>query len=342
MAWPLFQFFQMEPDVSLTLGRKREGLGYLASELIDKLSMAIERLRPRCVLVHGDTLSAMAAAQAGFFAQVPVAHIEAGLRSGRIDDPFPEEMCRRVIGQLAQVHFAPTKRAAMNLQAEGIAPDRIVVTGNTVVDAVLTTRRRLDTAGTWRHPPQLERWFADDAGRLVLVTAHRRENWASGIAAIARALVRIVRNHSDVRIIWPLHANPLVAQSIRTEFERATPPVRERVLLLPPLDYPSLIASLSRSWLVMTDSGGLQEEAASLGKPVLVLRATTERPELLDAGVGRLVGTDEEQIIAAFDAVSDDVNTYRGMCGSPLKSLFGDGLAASRIAAGLSTFGLVA
>jgi UDP-N-acetylglucosamine 2-epimerase len=335
MAWPLFEFFDMRPDVYLTLRRERDGLAHLAAELLDVLGSAIARLQPGCVLVHGDTLSAMAAAQAAFFARVPIGHVEAGLRSGRKDDPFPEEICRQVIGRLADLHFAPTERAAQNLQAEGVDPRDIVVTGNTVVDAALAARQRLDRPGAWQYPPPLARQLADPSGRSVLVTAHRRENWSAGIAAIARAVVRIVRGHSDVRVIWPVHANPRVAQSVEDELRKAPAEVRERVLLLPPIDYPSLIGCLSRSWLVMTDSGGIQEEAASLGKPVLVLRETTERPEIIDAGLGRLVGAQEERIVAAFEAVSADACAYRRMCASPASNPFGDGRAAGRIAASL-------
>lgn len=337
MAWPLFDFFDMRPDVYLTLRRERDGLAHLAAELLDALGAAIARLKPACVLVHGDTLSAMAAAQAAFFAKVPVGHVEAGLRSGRKDDPFPEEMCRQVIGRLADLHFAPTERAARNLQTEGIESRRILVTGNTVVDAALATRKRLDLPGAWQHPPQLAPVLCDLPGRNVLVTAHRRENWGTGIAAIARAVVRIACTHPDVRVLWPVHANPCVARSIAEQVQAAPAEVRKRVLLLPPIDYPSLIGCLSRSWLVMTDSGGLQEEAASLGKPVLVLRETTERPEILEAGLGRLVGTREGQIVAAFDALSADAGAYRRMCASPARNPFGDGQAARRIAASLLT-----
>ncbi|MCI1193654.1 UDP-N-acetylglucosamine 2-epimerase (non-hydrolyzing) [Calidifontimicrobium sp. SYSU G02091] len=338
MAWPLFDFFDMRPDICLRLRRERDGLPHLAAELLDVLGTAIARLQPGYVLVHGDTLSAMAAAQAAFFARVPIAHVEAGLRSGRTDDPFPEEMCRQVIGRFADLHFAPTERAALNLRAEGVNSDRIVVTGNTVVDAALATRRRLRLPGAWRHPPPLEHLFADSSGRIVLVTAHRRENWGGGIAAIARAVVQIVRGHADVRAIWPLHANPRVAQTVENELRHAPDEVRARVLLLPPVDYPSLIDCLSRSWLVLTDSGGIQEEAASLGKPVFVLRETTERPEILDAGLGRLVGADENRIVAAFDALSADAEAYRRMCASLAFNPFGDGLAATRIAEILRTF----
>lgn len=341
MAWPLFEFFDMRPDVYLTLRRERDGLAHLAAELLDVLGTAIARLQPGCVLVHGDTLSAMAAAQAAFFARVPIGHVEAGLRSGSKDDPFPEEICRQVIGRLADLHFAPTERAALNLQAEGVDPRHIVVTGNTVVDAALAARQRLELPGAWRHPPPLDRLLADPSGRSVLVTAHRRENWGAGIAAIARAVVRIVRGHPDVRVIWPVHANPRVAQSVEDELRQAPAEVRQRVLLLPPIDYPSLIGCLSRSWLVLTDSGGIQEEAASLGRPVLVLRETTERPEILDAGLGRLVGAQEERIVAAFDAVSADADAYRRMCASPARNPFGDGRAAGRIAASLGAVSLV-
>ena len=332
MAWPLFEFFEMWPQVCLTLRRERDGLAHLAGELLDKLGLAFAQLQPRGVLVRGDTLSAMCAAQAAFFAKLPLGHVEAGLRSGRKDDPFPEEICRQVVGRLADRHFAPTDRARLNLQAEGVDPAKIVVTGNTVVDAALAARERLGLPGGWRHPVQLQRVLAERTGRCVLVTAHRRENWAEGIAAIARAVLRIVRAHPDVRVVWPMHSNPRLSEAVRSEIRRALTAAEDRVLLLPPIDYPSLIALLMRSWLVLTDSGGIQEEAASLGKPVLVTRETTERPELIDAGFGRLVGANEDEIIRAFNAISADDGLHRRMCAMPSEKPFGDGLAAVRIA----------
>jgi UDP-N-acetylglucosamine 2-epimerase (non-hydrolysing) len=341
MAWPLFEFFDMRPDVYLTLRRERDGLAHLAAELLDVLGTAIARLQPGCVLVHGDTLSALSAAQAAFFSRVPIGHVEAGLRSGRKDDPFPEEICRQVIGRVADLHFAPTERAALNLRNEGIDPQCVLVTGNTVVDAALAARSRLERPGAWRHPQSLERLLGDQAGRCVLVTAHRRENWGEGIAAIARAVACIVDAHPDVRVVWPVHANPRVAQSINDEIGRASPAVKRRVLLLPPIDYPSLIACLARSWLVLTDSGGIQEEAASLGKPVLVLRETTERPEIIDAGLGQLVGANESRIVDAFDAISADFVAYRRMCASLARNPFGDGQAAGRIAEGVDALSSV-
>lgn len=336
MAWPLYRFFGMQPDHSVELKRAREGLANLAAELLAGIGEHIKRNRPRTLLVHGDTLSAFAAATAGFFAQVPVGHVEAGLRTHTMYDPFPEEKNRELIGRLATFHFAPTAQARANLLREGIADASIVVTGNTVVDATRLAVARLDQGKARLVDDDVRDFLSAHSGkRLLLITAHRRENWGAGIQRIAHAVAQVLREHEDVAAIWPVHANPAVANDVATGLAALDPSAAARLLLTSPLDYPSLIAALRRCWLVLTDSGGIQEEAVSLSVPSLVLRETTERPEIVAAGYGRLVGTDATTIVAAFNALSDDRAAHAAMRCRAGESPFGDGYAAQRICAGL-------
>jgi UDP-N-acetylglucosamine 2-epimerase len=331
MAWPLYRFFDMQPDHSVVLTRARDGLAHLAAELLGGIGDYLAASTPRALLVHGDTLSAFAAATAGFFARIPVGHVEAGLRTHTRYDPFPEEKNRELIGRLATLHFAPTAEARENLLHEGIDSGDIVVTGNTVVDATRLALARLDEDDSLVDA-DVTRFLATHAGRrVVLVTAHRRENWGDGIRGIAAAVARIVQANPDVAVVWPVHANPTVANDVAVGLGALDPLTAKQLLLTAPLDYPSLIAVLRRSWLTLTDSGGIQEEAVSLGVPILVLRETTERPEILAAGFGRLVGTAPEVITAAFGALVQDPRAHTAMRCAPGASPFGDGRAAQRI-----------
>jgi UDP-N-acetylglucosamine 2-epimerase len=273
---------------------------------------------PRGVIVQGDTTSTLAAAQAAFFAGVPVAHVEAGLRTHDLSDPFPEEMNRVLTAQLARWHFAPTAGAALNLAREGVPGETVHVVGNTVVDAARQGVARLPAAT----PPE---------GRRLLVTAHRRENWGAGLARIAHAVARLVAAHDDLSVLWPLHGNPAVAGAVRSALSAASPAVSARLQLVAPLDYPSLLQHLRQATLVLTDSGGLQEECAALSVPVAVLRASTERPELIDSGGGVLLGTDEDRIVDVTTRLLADPAALTRMRGA--SNPFGDGRAAERIAA---------
>ena len=317
----LYRFFGIRPDHSLTLQRRGDSPAELQSLLLDKLTALFRTLAPRGVIVQGDTTSTLAAAQAAFFAGVPVAHVEAGLRTHDLADPFPEEMNRVLTAQLARWHFAPTAGAALNLEREGIARHAIHAVGNTVVDAARQGVARLPA------PAALP-------GQRLLVTAHRRENWGAGLARIARAVARLVAAHGNLSVLWPLHGNPAVADAVRSALADAPPAVLARLQLVPPLDYPTLLHHLRQATLVLTDSGGLQEEGAALSVPVAVLRASTERPELIDSGGGVLLGTDEERIVAVTTRLLADPAALQAM--REATNPFGDGLAAERIAAVLT------
>lgn len=332
LAWPFYKFFGMQPDFSIELQRTRPSLGHLTSLLLDKIEPIIGDTAPRAILVQGDTTTALAAAMNGFYQQIPVGHIEAGLRSRRFYNPFPEEKNREMVARLAHWHFAPTTQAVANLVAEGIAHENIYQVGNTIVDATnwcvahlphFFAHAREETDAFMQQLPSLEN------RRLVVVTAHRRENWHGPIQGIAHAVAEIAKKHPDVVIVWPVHGNPEVAVTVRDALRNIDSETAKRIVLLPPIPYPHLLWALHRSWAILTDSGGLQEEAATLHVPVLVLRDTTERQELIEAGGGKLIGTNAETITSWFDRLTSDADLYHSM--KSIKNPFGDGRAALRI-----------
>ncbi|EAS0547971.1 UDP-N-acetylglucosamine 2-epimerase (non-hydrolyzing) [Salmonella enterica] len=335
LAMPLYQSFRMLPERILTLQRCQGTLSHLTGSLLTGISQTLEELRPTALLVHGDTASAMAAALAGFYARTPVGHVEAGLRTYARYSPFPEEMNRSVIGRLADWHYAPTPAARQALLGEGICDSRIVMTGNTGIDAALQMVTSL--TGTDSLPAVVTQHDLSQrlAGRrLLLVTAHRRENWGEGLMQIARAVDALLSRYDDLFVVWPLHANPAVSQSIRLALAHRCGN-DGALLLCPPLDYPSLIWLQHHAWLVLTDSGGIQEESAALGTPVLILRDTTERPELVSAGGGILVGADCARICDAVRQLYENPDVWSGM--KNIRNPFGDGLAAERIVGHLET-----
>ncbi len=312
--------FQIRPDYDLDIMRHRQSLTDVTIRAMSGLGRIIDDLQPRLLVVQGDTTTAFACALVAFYRQVRVAHVEAGLRTFDKFAPFPEEMNRRLISALADFHFAPTPQARTNLLAEGVNRRRIWLTGNTVVDAL----RYISRQRQCRLPSALRGIRAD--ARIVLVTAHRRENFGPGLDGICQALLELARTRQDITIVYPVHPNPNVQQPVRRLLAR-----QPRILLLPPQSYPSFVALLRRSWLILTDSGGIQEEATVLGKPVLVLRDKTERPEAVAAGVARVVGTRPQAVVAAATRLlatgkADKVRLLH-------KSPFGDGRAAERIAA---------
>jgi UDP-N-acetylglucosamine 2-epimerase len=318
----MLRVFALTPDHDLAIMRPAQDLTAITTRVLEGTRDVLAAERPGALLVQGDTTTAMAAALAGFYAGVPVGHVEAGLRTGRRDHPFPEEMNRRLIGQLATWHFAPTAAAADNLRREGIAGARIVVTGNTVVDALQAIAARPLPV-----PPPLDE--AALAGRrLVLVTGHRRESVGAGIANLCAALRALADRHPDVVVVYPVHLNPAVEQPVRAALGG-----HPRIWLTPPLDYLGFVALLRRAHLVISDSGGVQEEAPSFGVPVLVTRAATERGEALAAGTARLVGTDRDAIAAAAAQLLDDPAAHAAMRATA--NPFGDGRAAARIVAHL-------
>jgi UDP-N-acetylglucosamine 2-epimerase len=312
--------FGIACGVDLGVMAPRQNLAELTARTLVGMRIELERVKPSCVVVQGDTSTAFAAALAGFYARIPVAHVEAGLRSRQRWSPYPEEIHRRVIDQVADVLFAPTRDAAARLADEGFGVDRIRVTGNTVVDALLAIRDRLRV-----HPvavPGLGPVL--DGKRLVLVTAHRRESFGEPLVAMCRALRQLAHDHPDIVIVYPVHLNPNVSVPVRSLLAGC-----DRIVLLPPLDYLQFVSLLSRAYLVLTDSGGVQEEAPTFGKPVLVLRQVTERPEGIAAGVARLVGTETQDIVREATRLLRDPAAYRAM--ATAVNPYGDGAAGRRI-----------
>lgn len=311
------------PDIDLDLMQAGQSLDALSARIITQFGAALDAEKPDRILVHGDTLTTMMATIAAYFRKIPVGHVEAGLRSGNIYSPWPEEVNRKVAGAIANLHFAPTEAAADALRNENVPSASIHVTGNTVIDALLSMRQRIEdnpalAAG-------LDALAARFSGkRIIAVTSHRRENFGDGMAAIASAISRIAAR-PDVAVIFPVHPNPAVR------------PVMEAILgdlanvaLIDPLDYPHFVRLMAMSDLVLTDSGGVQEEAPSLGKPVLVMRDTTERPEGVAAGTARLVGTDADTIVSGIFTLLDDKAAYTAMARA--HNPYGDGQSARRIA----------
>lgn len=314
---------QIVPDVDLDVMQPNQTLDALMARLVTGLGETFDREKPDRILVHGDTLTTMAGTIAAYFRKIPVGHVEAGLRSGDIYQPWPEEVNRRVTGVVADLHFAPTQAAADALVAENVDPTRIHITGNTVIDALLATQAQLYAR------PEIAAGLDDLAARfagrrIVAVTSHRRENFGDGMRNIARAIAQIAAR-PDVAVIFPVHPNPNVRSVMDAELAGLP-----NVAMIDPLDYPHFVRLLDMCELVLTDSGGVQEEAPSLGKPVLVMRETTERPEGLAAGTARLVGTDPAHIVTEIFSLLDDKAAYFAM--SRAHNPFGDGKAAQRIA----------
>ncbi|MGN6594305.1 non-hydrolyzing UDP-N-acetylglucosamine 2-epimerase [Sphingopyxis terrae] len=314
---------RITPDFDLDVMTPNQSLDALLARLVTGLGEIFDREKPDRILVHGDTLTTMAATLAAYFRKIPVGHVEAGLRSGDIYHPWPEEVNRKVAGAVADLHFAPTETAAAALRAENVPAERIHVTGNTVIDALLATKARIDESPSLAAglDPLVERF----AGRrIVAVTSHRRENFGDGMRAIAEAIAAIAAR-PDVAVIFPVHPNPQVRSAMEPLLAALS-----NVALIDPLDYPHFVRLLAEADLVLTDSGGVQEEAPSLGKPVLVMRETTERPEGITAGTAKLVGTDKDRIVTEIFSLLDDSEAYSAMARA--HNPFGDGLAAQRIA----------
>ncbi len=331
-VWPLYEFFGFLPAYRVDLVRRTETLAHLTALLMEELNELLTYIDPGAVLVQGDTTTAFIAALSAFYRKTPVGHIEAGLRTHNEYDPFPEEKNRQLITRLSRWHFTPTAMASQNLLAEGIPQERIFQVGNTVVDAVQWGIGQLDEriAQGDLFPRPLQALPDRLQGRrLILITAHRRENWGAKITQIARATRTLLERYPDLVVVWPVHPNPKVHTTVQAGFEKLGPSVSERLYLTPGLSYPVVLWLLKHAWLVMTDSGGIQEEAAATGTPVLVLRDTTERPELLTAGSGMLVGTDPEGIVHHVDRLSAESGRYDAMRSAP--NPFGDGHAARYI-----------
>jgi UDP-N-acetylglucosamine 2-epimerase (non-hydrolysing) len=322
MVAQVMQLFQLQPQRDLELMAPRQTLTHVTCAALEGLRLEFGEHRPDLVLVQGDTTTAFAAALAAFYDQIPVGHVEAGLRTDNIYDPFPEEANRRLISQVASMHFAPTPQSAANLRASGVVGE-IHVTGNTVIDALL----QMAAAAPSCDIPGLD-W---QQRRVILATVHRRENWGEPLQTICEGFLRVLERHSDTALLLPLHKNPTVREPLQ-QLLRQHP----RAFLCEPLDYDRLVAAIRGCTLLLTDSGGLQEEAPSLGKPVLVLRRTTERPEAVEAGTAKLIGTSSEAIEAETCRLLEDANSYNSM--AQAHNPFGDGKASERIVAASAAF----
>jgi UDP-N-acetylglucosamine 2-epimerase (non-hydrolysing) len=318
----VLDLFEITPEYDLDLMRPGQGLEDITAGVLSALSPALEEFEPQLVLVHGDTTTTLAASLAAYYRKIPVAHVEAGLRTGNILSPWPEEVNRKVAGAIATLHFAPTEQSKQNLLAEAVPTHAIVVTGNTVIDALIDVVAKLDADPT--RTAEFEKHFGlDPAKRMILVTGHRRESFGDGFLRICEALATLAARH-DVEIVYPVHLNPNVKGPVEEKLSGFS-----NVHLIPPQEYLPFVYLMSRAAVILTDSGGVQEEAPSLGKPVLVMRETTERPEAVDAGTVKLVGTDTALIVAEVSKLLDDNAAYEAM--SFAHNPYGDGKAVDRI-----------
>ncbi len=317
------QGFGLKEDMNLGLMTPKQTLAGITSLAFAAIDKALDETRPDAILVQGDTTSAMCGAMCGFYQRVPVGHVEAGLRTGDIYSPFPEEVNRSVIGKVAAWHFVPTPRSGDNLRREGVPEAKIHLTGNTVVDALQWMRQRLPGQAPDELPATAAK--AIEGHRLILVTGHRRESFGEGMASMCRALRALADRFTDSTIIYPVHLNPNVQQPVREILSD-----HPRIHLLPPVAYGTLLWLMNRACIILSDSGGIQEEAPSFGKPLLVLRDTTERPEVIEAGCAKLVGTNETRVVEEATRLLSDKAAYAAM--ADRENPFGDGRAAERIA----------
>lgn len=308
--------FDIVPDYDLSIMKAQQTLFDITIRILENIKQVLETSKPDVVLVHGDTSTTFATALACFYMHIPLGHVEAGLRTYDIYSPFPEEFNRQAVSIISRYNFAPTECAKANLLREGKKPETIYVTGNTAIDALRTTVRKD------YHHPEME-WAKDS--RLIILTAHRRENLGMPMRHMFRAIRRIIDEHEDVKAIYPIHMNPLVRQTAEEELGDS-----DRIHIIEPLDVLDFHNFLSQSYLILTDSGGIQEEAPSLGKPVLVMRDTTERPEGIEAGTLKLVGTNEKTIYESFKILLEDRDAYTRMAHA--NNPYGDGFASKRIA----------
>lgn len=321
--------FNITPHFDLNLMKENQDLTDITSRVLNGMRTTLNEWRPDLMLVHGDTTTTFAASLAAFYQGIPVGHVEAGLRTGNIRSPWPEEANRKLTSSLTDIHFAPTEWAAVNLRREGIDSSRIIVTGNTVIDALKIAIRKL------RETPDLQSTFRDlypfanNGRRLILVTGHRRENFGEGFENICRALARIA-DRSDIEVVYPVHMNPNVREPVERLLKN-----KKRIHLIEPLEYLHFIYLMDACYLILTDSGGIQEEAPSIGKPVLLMRDTTERPEAVNAGTVKLVGTDEERIVDAVTCLLDTEATYQEM--SRAHNPYGDGRSSELICQAIRT-----
>lgn len=319
----VLRLFEITPEFDLDLMQPGQTLTQLTCNILQGMESVLAQYKPNWVLVHGDTSTTLATSLAAYYQQVGVAHVEAGLRTGNLYSPWPEEANRQLTGRLARLHFAPTTQAQTNLLNEGLAPDSIHVTGNTVIDALLNVSQRLDQDAVLSEQLAMHFPFLNSGKRLVLVTGHRRENFGTGFEAICQAL-KVIASQPGVQVVYPVHLNPQVQEPVRRILGKA-----DNVHLIEPQDYLPFVYLMKRSYIILTDSGGIQEEAPSLGKPVLVMRDTTERPEAVASGTVRLVGTDNTRIVTETLNLLNNPAAYQ--CMAFAHNPYGDGTACQQI-----------
>lgn len=320
----VLDFFEITPDFDLNVMKPNQNLYSLTATIIEGMKDVLEEVKPDYVYVHGDTTTSMAVGIAGFYAGAKVCHVEAGLRTFNKQYPFPEEFNRQLTGRIADYHFAPTKLSKSNLLAENTKEDSILVTGNTVIDALFFGIEKVTTKGYSDAEIEMLSAKIKPSKKIILVTGHRRENHGEGLLNICSALKTIAQEHPETQIIYPVHLNPNVKGPVHELLASV-----DNILLVPPLAYPAFIWLMEKSYLIITDSGGIQEEAPSLGKPVLVTRTTTERPEAVEEGTVLLVGTDQDLIVSKTKKLLKDISYYQNM--SQLHNPYGDGKSAARI-----------
>jgi UDP-N-acetylglucosamine 2-epimerase (non-hydrolysing) len=323
----VLSLFEITPDFDLDIMQPNQDLYDITSTILHGMKGVFKRYRPDIIFVHGDTTTTFTVSLAAFYEKIAIGHIEAGLRTGNLYSPWPEEANRKLTSQLTTYHFAPTQQSQNNLLNENVAPDKIRVTGNTVIDALLLMRNRLETDLPFREHVQksiIEKGFDPEAAEFILVTGHRRENFGQGFIDICSALKTIALERPHINIVYPVHLNPNVLKPVNELLGHLN-----NIYLIEPLQYEAFIYLMSLSKLIITDSGGVQEEAPSLGKPVLVMRDTTERPEAVDAGTVKLVGTNVQRIVSETSELLDNRQAYESM--AKAHNPYGDGKACERI-----------
>lgn len=320
----VLELFDIVPDYDLDLMKAGQSLNDVTSGVLLGLKPVLQEFKPEIVLVHGDTATTFAASLAAYYEQIPVGHVEAGLRTGNIYSPWPEEANRKMTGALTQFHFAPTDLSKKNLLDEGYSANSITVTGNTVVDALLMMKGKIEQDVTLQISLMKQFPFLDESQKLILVTGHRRESFGGGFERICEALALTAKKHPNVQIVYPMHLNPNVREPVNRYLNNI-----DNVFLIEPQQYLPFIYLMNRAYIMLTDSGGIQEEAPSLGKPVLVMRDTTERPEAVNAGTVKLVGTDVKAITSSLSELLDNEESYQSM--SFAHNPYGDGKACQRI-----------
>lgn len=321
----VLQLFNITPDYDLNIMKSGQDLTDITSSILLGLRSVLQEFKPDYVLVHGDTATTLSATLASYYQQIKVGHVEAGLRTNDIYSPWPEEGNRKLTGALANLHFAPTSTSADNLRRENVPQERIIITGNTVIDALLMVKDKLAQDPVLAGELKAKFDFIDDDRKIVLITGHRRESFGGGFERICNAVLKLAKTFPDVDFVYPVHLNPNVRGVVNSVLRG-----QDNIYLIEPLDYLPFVFLMNASSIILTDSGGIQEEAPSLGKPVLVMRDTTERPEAVDAGTVKLVGTDEKRIFDAVAELLTNKSEYEAM--SFAHNPYGDGKASSRIA----------